>query len=84
MAKSRRLHTLVIDNDNWWNRNSGLELVEENFGRFLHNIDTNFGRDSMSFQRIDSQANREVRHAGMIDAITAYADERQAWKQVLA
>ena len=84
MEKSRRLHALFFDSDNWWNRNSGLELVEENFGKFLDSIDTNFGRDSKSFQRIDSQANREQRHAGMIEAITAYADERQAWKQALA
>ena len=84
MEKSRRLHALFFDSDNWWNRNSGLELVEENFGKFLDSIDTNFGRDSKSFQRIDSQANREQRHAEMIEAITAYADERQAWKQALA
>ena len=84
MEKSRRLHALIFDNDNWWNRSSGLEHAEEDFRKFLNNIDTNFGRDSMSFQRIDSQANREERHAGMIEAITAYADERQAWKQALA
>lgn len=84
MEKSRRLHALFFDSDNWWNRNAGLKLVEENFRKFLHNIDTNFGRDSKSFQRIDSQANREQRHAGMIEAITAYADERQAWKHALA
>ena len=82
--KSRRLHALFFDSGEWWNSNSGFELAEENFRKFLHNIDANFGQDSMSFQRIDSQVNREQRHAGMIDAITAYADERQAWTQALA
>jgi len=84
MEKSRRLHASVFGNDSWWNRSTGLEYAEENFRRFLGNIDTNFGWDSMSFQRIDSQANREQRHAAMIEAISAYADERQAWRVALA
>ena len=84
MEKSRRLHALFFGSDSWWNRTSWFELAEENFRRFLHNIDSNFGEDSSSFQCIDSQQNREQRHAGMIEAIRTYADDRHAWKQTLA
>lgn len=83
VEKTRLLRRLFFDGNNWWNSAPDLVSAKENFRRFLLNIEANFGEDSESFQRIDSHQNRAQRHAAMIKAISAYADDRHAWKQML-
>lgn len=83
LEKSRLLHGLFFNGNNWWNSTPCLASARENFRRFLLNVETNFGEDSKSFQYLDSQTNREQRHTCMIKAISTYADDRHAWKKML-
>jgi hypothetical protein len=81
MHKRRRLDRLFFDSGSWWNGVPELAASEENFRRFVHNIESNFGPESRALRLVESRRRR--RHAEMLEAILAYADDRLAWREAL-
>lgn len=84
LEKLTLLKTLFFDNNKWWNITGGLESACENFRIFIDNIEQNFGTTSRCYERIDSTVNRSRRLREMLEAITHYPVDRQAWSATLA
>lgn len=81
MHKCRRLSRLFFDSGGWWKGVAELADSEESFTRFVHNIESNFGAEAGALRLVESR--RRQRHAEMLEALLAYADDRRAWHEAL-
>lgn len=69
---------------NWWQQLTETEQANENFERFIHNIEYNFGDQSPAFTLINSETQIQQHHAKLLHAITTYPEDRTAWQHVLS
>ena len=76
------LKAIVHDRKNWWNNSSEHTEAVNNFNRFMDNIAHNFGDNA--YDLVNSSSNKAKRHAGIMEAITRYAEDDQAWAEMLA
>jgi len=70
--------------ERWWHEHTVLAQAREDFGRFIDNIERNFGNDAITYGLIESEENRSRQLARIRGAIMAYAEDRAAWEAVLA
>ena len=78
------LKALIHDRKNWWNRSPAHAEATHNFQVFMDNIERNFGTNSPCYDLINSSSNKTKRHAGIIEAIARYAEDGNAWGEMLA
>lgn len=81
--KLQLMKSIFFDKDNWWNTTNGMESAKMNFTAFITNIEQNFGDASRCYELIDSDVIRDKRFKEMLEAISQYPADRQAWKNAL-
>lgn len=84
LQKLVRLKGLFAAQSNWWHTTAGMESALVNFTDFINNIEHNFGSASRCYALIDSELNKGNRVAQMLEAISHYPVDRQAWQHLLA
>ncbi len=84
LAKLAIVENIFIEPDNWWQQSAETMQANENFKRFIHNIEHNFGDQSPAFALINSDTQIQQHHAAILHAISAYTDDRTAWQRVLS
>jgi len=83
-AKLNTLKTLFQAQEHWWNRSTENAEANNNFKVFMANIEQNFGDHSAAYDLINSPANKAKRHAGIIEGIACYTQDRLSWAEILA
>ena len=83
-TKLNILKTLFQDQQHWWNQPAADATAAVNFKAFMTNIEHNFGDQSAGYDLINSPANTAKRHAGIIEGIAGYAEDRLSWAEMLA
>ncbi len=73
------LETRVFAEDGWWLGEPALAPSLTQIRAFLDNVRRNFGETARAWQQIRSAAHRARRREQIVDALTAYRAERQAW-----
>jgi len=84
VQKLAELKRFCTGRDHWWRNDPKLQAANTELARFMHNLEYNFGDASYGYKLINSAANRRQRHADILRAIMRYADERIAWRELLA
>ena len=85
LHKLAKLKTIVNDDANWWNKETGLESARNNFNQFIINIEHNFGENSKAYQLVTESGNRSRRNQQILAELRNYAEDRSNWnKWVLA
>jgi len=82
--RNTRLKQLQNDPQRWWHENSQAAAALSSVQRFIHNIDVNFGADSIAYQQIQNQQHRDQRKQQIIQALLAYRESRDAWDQLFS
>lgn len=82
-TKLNILMTLFHEQKHWWNRSAAHTETAYNFKAFTANIEHNFGASSLGYKLINSADNRAKRHAGMIESIALYKQDRVLWTEAL-
>jgi hypothetical protein len=83
VAKLNLLNILFNEQKNWWSQTFKHAETTNNFKTFISNIDHNFGDESTGYGLINSLANKEKRHAEIINSVACYAKDRLIWGTVL-
>jgi len=83
-AKLNTLNKLFREKSHWWNQSAEHAEAANNFRVFMTNIEQNFGDESAGYRLINSPANKAKRHAGIIEGIAGYAEDRLSWAEMLA
>lgn len=84
LQKLERLKSLFDDRNNWWNTIPGMEAALANFTDFINSLEHNFGPTSHCYAIMNSETNRNQRFNQMLEAISNYPSDRQAWQNILA
>lgn len=83
-ARLEMLQNLFPRQEQWWNQSAEHADAVLNFKVFMANIEHNFGKQSAGYALINSTDKKLKRHAGIIEGIACYADDRLAWAEMLA
>ncbi len=84
LDKLTLVKNIFNESGNWWQQLAETEQANENFRRFIHNIEHNFGNQSPAYALINSDTQMQQHHAAILHAITAYPSDRTAWQHVLS
>jgi DNA-binding FadR family transcriptional regulator len=84
LDKLALVKNIFNESNNWWQQLAEAEQANENFRRFIHNIEHNFGDQSPAYALINSDTQKQQHHAAILEAITSYPKDRTAWQHVLS
>ncbi|NOX08462.1 MAG: glycosyltransferase family 2 protein [Gammaproteobacteria bacterium] len=84
IEKINLLKGLFYDQHHWWSDAPELDQARADFGKFIDNIEHNFGRNSPAYTMIESEENKAMHHQEILQAIMGYAKNRDDWQQMLA
>lgn len=84
MEKLSTLNKLFHMQNHWWVQSTTHAEATNKFIVFMANIEKNFGHESAGYERINSSAYTAKRHAGIIESIAGYAEDRLSWAETLA
>ena len=82
--KVEQLEEVVFERDQWWLRADGLSDAMGRIRAFITNIGNNFGEQSMAWSEIQSAEHRARRERQIIEALTNYRAERNAWDSLFS
>lgn len=83
MRKLALFRSLFEGEEHWWNASSGAAEAKTGFTSFIRNMEYNFGDGAAGYGLIDSGAHKRNRLDEIVDAISHYLDDRNAWEAVL-
>ncbi|WJW74917.1 hypothetical protein QVG61_10460 [Thiohalobacter sp. IOR34] len=81
---NRKLEEYVFRGDQWWMKSDSLGNAMQQLRSFISNIDYNFGDQSPAWKKIQSMEHREMRKRQIMEALTHYRPEREAWDRLFA
>lgn len=84
MAKLKTLKQQIDNRDCWWWHCSSTTDAIENFRQLLSNMAGNFGEDSPGYAMISSTQHRQRRRQQILQALRAYTEDRNNWRQLLS
>jgi hypothetical protein len=79
LEKTRQLNELIFNADHWWLNSPELAEASKQIKVFIHNIEHNFGNQSLAYKQIHSSEHRTQRKKQIIEALMNYRAERDAW-----
>ena len=82
--RNTRLKSLLNNLQRSWHGDLQALAALSGIMTFIRNIDTNFGKNSIAYQKIQDQQHRARRKQQIIQALLAYRSTRDAWDQLLA
>jgi len=81
--KNRQLNALVFNAGHWWlqagEQAPGLASALRRVRAFIDNIEHNFGEQAQAWRQIQSAGHRAERKRQIVEALTHYRAERDAW-----
>jgi hypothetical protein len=83
MTKLEKLKQHIENRDCWWWHYPDAGEAIENFQRFIENMAFNFGGASPGYGMIQSTSHRQQRREQILQALYAYSEDRDNWRQVL-
>jgi hypothetical protein len=82
-AKLKEAESLLRDADRWWNAPASSAAVA-GVAAFCANVERNFAADATACRRINAPETWTRWRRELIDAVTHYPDDCQAWRRILA
>ncbi|MES9944071.1 MAG: hypothetical protein ABW080_03820 [Candidatus Thiodiazotropha sp.] len=83
MAKLEKLKQYVEDRNAWWWHNPDAVDAIEHFQGFIETMACNFGETSPSYNMIQSSSHRQQRRKQILQALSAYPEDRDNWRRAL-
>ena len=83
MQRLDYLKAVFSSPDNWWINHADTSQAQKQIGRFIANIEHNFGANAPGYALINCTDNRKQRHAEILQAICHYRQDRNHWETIL-
>ncbi|MDK9724778.1 MAG: hypothetical protein OEL88_07790 [Sterolibacteriaceae bacterium MAG5] len=83
LTKLETVEGLLYAPGAWWNRRPESTPAVADFGAFVANVRHNFGVDSAGHVRINADQHWALWRTNLLEAVTRYPVDRQAWEQIL-